>query len=438
MHSPLLPERGSCKEHILNALSLYWPTQPEYIAGLPVFEKKNITIKMPLKLAEITLPDWGSHCGVNGIIMVPLEVCNDPNEKNWQKVDWWMGAFILLEAWHERVYEMINGPIHSYSFRLKRWDTRAWDYAWVNRIGMFLRSWAAQIKKESETTLFGEIPECEVIITHDVDAVAKTLPIRLKQSAFNFFNFLRSIYNREWKNTLPSFKKSLTLLLGTDNWWKLDEVLQIEKESGIKSHFNFYADSRKKTLKRWLFDPSYDIADEKLGIFIMNALKDDFIIGLHPTYDAWESEGEIYRQLHLLEEKTKNKITTCRQHWLRFSWNKTWEAQEKSGIKLDTTIMFNDRPGFRLSIAIPYQPWNAIKNSEHSLYSLPTVLMDSHLYDYKSFTDKEREIQMNRWINEIKNVHGIAAVLWHPHTLSRDYGWQKGFTYLVNLIAPDK
>ena len=30
---------------------------------------------------------------------------------------------------------------------------------------------------------------------------------------------------------------------------------------------------------------------------------------------------------------------------------------------------------------------------------------------------------------------GQAAVLWHPHTLTKDYGWSNGFSELINLIS---
>ena len=58
-----------------------------------------------------------------------------------KKVDWWTAIFLLMEGWHERIWEKTRGVIHSYSFKLKDWDTRAWDHAWVNRIALFLRKW---------------------------------------------------------------------------------------------------------------------------------------------------------------------------------------------------------------------------------------------------------------------------------------------------------
>ena len=54
----------------------------------------------------------------------------------------------MLECWHERIWEKKFGPIHSYSFRLKGWDNRVWDYAWVNRIALFLKSWSIKLNQE--------------------------------------------------------------------------------------------------------------------------------------------------------------------------------------------------------------------------------------------------------------------------------------------------
>jgi len=65
---------------------------------------------------------------------------------------------------------------------------------------------------------------------------------------------------------------------------------------------------------------------------------------------------------------------------------------------------------------------------------LPTVLMDSHLYDYQMLAADDRRATMRAWLDEVVAVAGQAAVLWHPHTLSDDYGWREGFEELLVAI----
>lgn len=65
----------------------------------------------------------------------------------------------------------------------------------------------------------------------------------------------------------------------------------------------------------------------------------------------------------------------------------------------------------------------------------PTVLMDSHLYDYEPLSEAERSSQMRYWLAECQKVRGEMAVLWHPHTLTEDYGWKDGFSELLTGIT---
>ena len=127
-------------------------------------------------------------------------------------------------------------------------------------------------------------------------------------------------------------------------------------------------------------------------------------------------------------------VTACRQHWLRFSWKRTWAAQEVAGIEFDTTLMFNDRPGFRNAAALCWRPWNAILHKQHKVKVQPSVLMDSHLYDYQQLGDSDRQQQIRNWLGECDYVHGQTAVLWHPHTLTKDYGWKQGFESVLMVM----
>ena len=97
--------------------------------------------------------------------------------------------------------------------------------------------------------------------------------------------------------------------------------------------------------------------------------------------------------------------------------------------------MFNYRMGFRSAAAIGWNPWNPRADRSHGMNAVPTVLMDSHAYDYHIMTNDARRSEFRHWLDEIKFVGGRCAILWHPHTLSRDYGWRDGFQDCIDIAG---
>jgi hypothetical protein len=435
--APVLPPKEVIRAHTLTALSRYWPNDPKPIESLPVAQRSVADpIAGPLCLVEIKLPEWAANCGVDGMLLVPQEAVdqNQPSAELWQQTDWWLAAFLLLEGWHERVWEHEHGPIHSYSFRLTGWDERAWQHAWVNRIALFLRRWSEQVSGSEVTERMGPLPKPVIQMTHDVDAVAKTLPIRLKQGAFNLFNAVRSLSRGQFRQTGARLSQATRFLLGQENWWTFDQLQQWEADAGIQATYHFHADRQPKTLKRWLFDPGYDIVAPKQRALLSELIEQGHKVGLHPGFETWQDPKQIESQRSWVEAAAGTSVNQCRQHWLRFSWRDTWSAQQNAGLTQDSTLMFNDGPGFRNSSALSWQPYNPNQAATHELRALPTLFMDSHFYDYKPMSATARQSAMRHWIRECQSVNGEAAVLWHPHTLTQDYGWSDGFHDVINLI----
>ena len=419
-------------QHLLDCLRRYWPNGDAPLASLPVAERPFPEAVGPLRLVAVTLPEWGAQWGLDGVLLVPHEACLD--QPNWQAVDWWLAAFLMLECWHERAWEQRHGAIHSYSLRLKGWDRRVWARAWVNRIALFLRAWAALAAGRDATALFGPLPQAEIVITHDVDAVAKTWSIRLKQTAFLGFNALRFLAGGRLREAGQRIGRASRVLFGHDDWWLIGAVQAMERRAGMRSQFNFYADDRPRSLGRWLFDPGYDIAEPRLAGLLGGLTAEGWRVGLHQSHDAWRSAELMRRQRQRLQLFLSRPVTGCRQHWLRFSWRETWAAQSAAGFEQDTTLMFNDRPGFRAATALGWAPWDPAAGSVHRLRALPTILMDSHFYDYLPMSAAERRAAFRYWLDEIVEVGGQGAVLWHPHTLSPDYGWREGFEELIRCL----
>lgn len=438
---PALPCRSALTAHVLRSLRCYWPQNEDRVAALTLDSHAGWNgIQLPLRLKEIKLPHWAAFCAVDGKLLVPEEIAHhasyEAESDQWQGVDWFLAAFLLLEAWHERAWEHRYGPIHSYSFCLRGWDERAWENAWVNRIALFLREWAARNEGADSENLFGPLPKAEVVVTHDVDALAKTIPIRIKQTAFILLNAAREIVEGRLRTGLRCIRHAANFFFRRTNWWLFDELLAAEKTAKIRSIFNFYANGRPKTLKAWFFDPGYDCSSPRARELMKLLRCAGHEIGLHPSFDSWARSEEIAFQKKALEEASGARVATCRQHWLRFSWSNTWFSQENAGLDKDFTLMFNDRPGFRNSAAIEWHPYNANASAPLGLKARPTILMDSHLYDYRRLSPEQRSSLIARLVDECSAVRGQVAVLWHPHTLSAEYNWRQSFHVLLNHLQP--
>jgi len=424
------------RDHVFKSLQRYWTEEGAKVRDLPVpASPLPEEEELPPRIRAIHLPEWASSIGIDGAIPVPSWSIKD-GSITWQKVDWIAVAFWYMENLAERAYELKFGPIHSYSLRLKGWDPQLWEHAWVNRIALFLRKWSAYYHQKDEEILHGPLPRYEIQLTHDVDAVSKTLAIRGKQAAFHTFNAVRAITKNRPRQAMSHCGKVVKFLLRNSDYWCFETIRTMEKEFGQTSIFNFFAGKTEspRSLREWLIDPSYDVHDNRLRGLIAQIKEEGCTIGLHPTYDAWEDQERFQTEKENLEKVVGEKVDTCRQHWLRFSYQSTWKTQESCGILEDSTLGFNDRPGFRNGGALKWCPWDFSQNKPMTIKAFPMILMDSHLYDYSPKGTKERRREVEYWINETKQVRGQASIIWHQRVFSKDYGWGEGFRYLMGLI----
>jgi hypothetical protein len=385
-------------------------------------------------MAEVLLPAWAEDLGAGGRLLVPEAAISGGAGEPWRRTDWLGAAFWYLHGLAERAFERANGPIHSYSFRLGRWDERIWERAWVNRIALFLRRWAARETGQTEEAALGPLPSPELWLTHDVDAVTKTMAVRMKQAVFMTFKALRRL--PRWAEAARGLVSTVGYLLGSGDYWNFDSIREIEEAGGTRSTFFFYGGRGgfRRNPRDLLFDPSYEAGQESISAQMRGLAARGWTCGLHQSFASWRNAGSMLREKKRVEEALGGPVTVCRQHWLRFSWEHTWAAQGAAGLKMDCTLGFNDRPGFRNGSALRHRPLGAGLEGPLPIEAVPTVLMDSHLYDYQGLGPEEAEEQIARWVQEIAETRGQGAVIWHQHVFGPDYGWRRGYETLLRLV----
>ncbi len=419
----------------LEALAAYWSVSIAPVAALPI----PVTLPpaeepLPPRLAEVRLPPWAADLAPDGVIPVPGHCVREGAGDDHLRVDWLSAAYWYLNGSAERAFEAAHGPIHSYAYKLAGWPVRMWERAWANRIALFLRRWAAREAGATEDALLGPLPEAEIFVTHDVDAVRKTWSIRVKQPVFHGFNGLRRLLAGDPKGAAAKFATALRFAFSGADYWKFDEMEEMERGARVSAVYLLYGrapDERRGVLR--LVDPAYDVLEAPVAERLRALVARGHAVGVHPSYATWEDSAAMRRERERVERATGARAVHCRQHWLRFSWTRTWAAQHAAGLEIDFTLGFNDRPGFRNGAALRFRPWDA-SGTSLGIESVPLVLMDSQLYDYADMDDTCRETAIGHWLGEVSAVRGCASVIWHPHTLAPDYGWRGGFAMLLRAL----
>jgi len=408
----------------------------EWFNNLPV---PNSTREINTDSVVILLPKWASDIGVGSpsSLVVPSHCVAEGDDPVWQDVDWFRAAFDMATCQAECQYEQQNKPVHSYALRLPKSLSKQWDYAWVNRIVLFLQRWAARQADRTEEELFGKKPRGKIHLTHDVDYVSKTLALRFKQSIFSVLHIIKFLMGRDFAAAKGGFGRLFRFSFGGGQYKQFSNITNMEAEYDLKSTWNFYGGvgGYKRTVTELILDPAYSINDKYLSNQIQQLKDEGHQIGLHQGFHSWRASKNMLAEKKRVEESLGEKIVTCRQHWLRFSFADTWKAQEQAGLQFDTTLGFNERSGFRNSAALRMPAWIASEQRfSESLETLPMVLMDSHLFDYGQMNAEERKKIIDYILDEIEFVGGEATIIWHQRVFHQDYNWGEDYRYLLKGI----
>lgn len=352
---------------------------------------------------EVKLPEFVSNYNLKENLLFPEKFVEPHNFQHivldYEKCNWLGAANYLASLGHEK--NSVKNKILSISN--KNYSDEFYTKALVNRYLLFLRDFLAY--KTNRLHLIGKINKPKIILTHDVDAIKVSYSLKLRQY----------IHNNKWPN----------LNIGEDiNFIK--EIVEMEKNYNTASIFFFNA--TRKFLKIPFVDPSYKLSEVHKELKFLN--DKGFVTGLHPGVCSSFSKIALKSEVKNFKKYIRDEELVVRNHWLSNFIEKTWNIQSESNVKEDHSIGFNDRPGLRNFSLIGYKP-------RENLKLIPMILMDGQFFNYLE-EDTEKIIDfVEPYINEIKNVGGVASFNLHQRFFHSFYGYKNLYENLLEYFSKE-
>jgi hypothetical protein len=224
--------------------------------------------------------------------------------------------------------------------------------------------------------------------------------------------------------------------------WLFHEIVGAEERYGFSSTF-FFATTPCLFRPGHAVDVFYDITSPKLRTICRELSARGSEVGLHVGYNAKDLPGQIRREKGRLEEVAGADVVGCRHHYWhtgRTFW-RTLEAHADAGLRYDSSLAFNDAPGFRLGIARATRPWNPLLQRATDVVQVPPMLMDGALLSDRTWSVDDILAYVERLLATLKQFEGVASIDWHQEgclPASRYYR-VSGEAYLavLDLIASD-
>ncbi|MBN2563172.1 MAG: hypothetical protein JXQ75_19795 [Phycisphaerae bacterium] len=276
-----------------------------------------------------------------------------------------------------------------------------------------------------------------VALSHDVDApeVRSRVPSLLTELALGGGRSRRQTYwDLREEISAPGFRDTCLTPPARRRQWDFAKLCALEQQHGFRSALYFSVVNRRVGHH---CDVPYDAARARYGRLYRRLLTGGWEVGLHAAYLTYAGRPSAEAQYSRLAELTGRPIAGVRHHYLQLAARdplRTLLAHAAAGALYDTTVGFNDRPGFRPGVALPFQPYGTETGAAGSFVELPMSIADMHLPRH----DQAAAIDMVvKHLETVRAIGGLAVLNWHVGNWHAAPAWRESYRTACRLLADD-
>lgn len=279
-----------------------------------------------------------------------------------------------------------------------------------------------------------------VVLTHDVDA-----PLDPNTPATR-----RQLERLGGATALTRLRSSLRDTLrfarvprraSADRHWLFEEIAEEESRRGFRSTFFFASRHFGMPQADRALDVRYDIAARPFRRLFPMLIDRGFEIALHASYNAHEDPAMFGEEIDRLERCSGVCPRGVRHHYWHLGrpvWP-TLDAHASAGLHYDASLAFNEAPGFRFGVALPFHPFNPRAGRPVPTLQIPTMLMDGAIFYRPDATAADGVRIAGEWIDRLVDAGGCGAIDWHVRTAfpgNRAFAeWGRAYLAILDALA---
>jgi len=203
--------------------------------------------------------------------------------------------------------------------------------------------------------------------------------------------------------------------------------LLLKKEKLYKANSSFFLLSKSD----FPDDRLNYFSDEKYFNQILYLLKDKSI-NLQGSKEAGFRYGYLEHELSKLNGFSANGY---RARYLFYNYQTLFNLLEKSKIKYDTSIGFDEHIGYRAGISYPFYPFNIKENKRFNILEIPSILVDRTLFNQTGKNAKIARKLLTDILLISKKNHSLLSISWRNHVFDNleFTGWGHIYWKLVKF-----
>jgi len=305
--------------------------------------------------------------------------------------------FFFLSGWQETVIKSVDNLGR---FTYKKSIQKQLNISSLPVVNYYILMLKEALNLAYKTKFFNKINpqnKYNTIVSHDVD-------------------YWASLWRKEAKYAVKKLKFFKVMQLAFkcfeidyyQNSFKIIKALQIKY--GFTSTFFFLPDTKKYKGHE---SADYEISNPIFRKFIkMLAIKNQ--IGLHGSFTSHISEENLKRDLARFNAVLPININ--RFHFLMFSQKTTSNLLQNNGIQIDSTLGFNDMPGFRFGTSYPFYLFDYQHNKAGKVVEIPLLIMDATLFypHYLGCKSKNEAWEfIDPIVSQVYKTGGNLVLNWH-------------------------